>query len=245
MDLKIKGKRALVMGASSGIGRAIAEALIQEGARVAICARGEEKLQATAKAIKSEIALPCDVSKPGAAKKLVEDVSKKLGGLDILVTNTGGPAKGDFLDVSSDAWEAGFRNLYMSVVEALQAAIPGMKAQRWGRVLLVTSAAAREPMPKLTISNGLRSGLSGLVKSLSNEFAGFNITINALLPGYTDTDRLRELAIPMEKMTGQIPAGRLGKPEEMGAVAAFLSSAAAAYLTGQSIAVDGGYLRSL
>jgi len=133
----------------------------------------------------------------------------------------------------------------LSATESIVAALPGMKERRWGRILLVTSFAAREPMPHLTFSNGLRAGLLGLTKTVSNEIAGFGVTINCLLPGYTDTERLRELKIPADKITAQIPAGRLGRPEEFGALAAFLASEPAAYITGQAVACDGGALRSI
>jgi 3-oxoacyl-[acyl-carrier protein] reductase len=123
--------------------------------------------------------------------------------------------------------------------------LPEMRQRQWGRILLVSSAAAREPMPQLNISNGLRAGLLGLTKSVSNEIAQHGITINCLLPGFTDTERLQELKIPKEKITSQIPAGRIGKPEELAALAAFLASEQAAYITGQAIACDGGYLRSI
>lgn len=245
MDLKIKGKRALVMGASQGLGRAIAEELVKEGVRVAICSRGKEALEKAAKEMGAELAVACDLSKPGTAKTLIEQVSEQMGGVDILVCNTGGPPKGLFEEISPAQWQEGFQSLWMSTVDSIQAALPGMKAQKWGRILLVTSVAAKEPMPALTVSNGLRAGLLGLTKTLSNEIAPHGITINALLPGYTRTERLKELKIPEEKMTSQVPAGRLAEPEEFAALTAFLASERAAYITGQAIACDGGYLRGV
>lgn len=245
MDLNIKGKRALVMGASSGLGRAIAQALVGEGARVAICARGEARLQEAAEAMGAALAVPCDLSQPGSAEALVRQVIEALGGIDILVTNTGGPPTGDFASLSAEQWQAGFSGLWMSAVEAIRASLPGMQARRWGRILLVTSVAAKEPLAGLTVSNALRAGLLGLTKSLSREVAAEGITVNALMPGYTKTERLAELRIPEEQLTNQIPAGRLGRPEEFGALAAFLASDQAGYMTGQAIACDGGYLRSI
>lgn len=245
MDLKLKGKRALVQGSSAGLGRAIAEMLVKEGATVAISSRNAEKLDRTMKEIGAHAAIPCDLSQPGAATQLLKAAESKLGGIDILVTNTGGPPKGPFEELSAAQWQEGFQSLWLSCTDSIRAALPGMRERRWGRILLVTSTAAREPLSMLTVSNGLRAGLMGLTKTISNEVAQHGITINALLPGYTDTERLRELKIPADKITAQIPAGRLGRPEELAALATFLASEQAAYITGQAIACDGGALRSI
>jgi 3-oxoacyl-[acyl-carrier protein] reductase len=244
MDFGLEGKKALVAGASSGLGRAIAETLIQERATVGICSRDQARIQGTAAKIGATMSYVCDLSLPGAGKKMVEQVAAALGGVDILVMNTGGPPKGTFAEVTDEQWRSSFQNLWMSAVDAIQAALPLMKKGRFGRILLITSVAAKEPMGALTISNGLRAGLSGLAKSLSQEVARDGITVNCLLPGYTDTERLRELGIPPDKIAAQVPAGRLGKPEELGALAAFLCSRQAGYITGQVIAVDGGYLKA-
>lgn len=245
MDLGIHGKRALVMGASQGLGRAIAAALVHEGARVAICARGEAKLREAAQQLGAAAALTCDLSQAGAARQLVHDAIHQLGGVDILVTNTGGPPKGDFASITPEAWAQGFQALWLSAVDAIQAALPGMRERRWGRIVLVTSTSAREPISGLTISNGLRPGLVGLAKSLSREVAADGVTVNAVLPGYTDTDRMRQLGVSAEAIAAQIPARRLGKPEELGGLCAFLASEAGAYITGQAIACDGGFLHSV
>jgi 3-oxoacyl-[acyl-carrier protein] reductase len=245
MDLHLKGKRALVQGASSGVGRAIAEALVQEGVIVAISSSNLDKVNKTAREIGAKAAIVADLNQPRAAIKLMEDAQKQLGGIDILVTNTGGPPKGPFEELTSAQWQEGFQSLWLSATESIQMALPGMKKNQWGRILLVTSAAAKEPMPLLNISNGLRAGLLGLTKAMSNEIAQHGITINALMPGYTDTERLQQLNVPKEKITAQIPAGRLGKPSEFAALATFLASEQAGYVTGQAIACDGGYLRSI
>ena len=244
MDLGLTKKRALVCGASAGLGKAIAEALVHEGADVVICARDEARVRATANAI-GAYGIACDLNAPGAAVKLVDAATKKLGGIDILVTNTGGPPKGLFQEITSAAWQTGFQALWLATTEAISAALPAMRAQKWGRILLVTSVAAKEPMPGLTVSNGLRAGLLGMAKSLSIEVAADGVTVNALLPGYTRTERLKELKTPEDAMIAQIPARRLGDAEELGALAAFLASARAAYVTGQAIACDGGYLHGL
>jgi 3-oxoacyl-[acyl-carrier protein] reductase len=245
MDLKLKGKRALVQGSSSGLGKAIAEALVREGVTVAITSRNIDNLNKTAEQIGASFAIASDLSKPSGAIELIAQAQKKLGGIDILVTNTGGPPKGPFEELTQAQWQEGFQSLWMSATDSIRAVLPEMRQRQWGRILLVSSAAAREPMPQLNISNGLRAGLLGLTKSVSNEIAQHGITINCLLPGFTDTERLQELKIPKEKITSQIPAGRIGKPEELAALAAFLASEQAAYITGQAIACDGGYLRSI
>lgn len=242
MDLKLKGKRALVMGSSTGIGRAIAESLIAEGASVILCARNDDRLQATVKEIGALAGFACDLTVPSAAQDLVRRSIEKLGGLDILVTNTGGPRKGNFSEISAGQWHEDFQSLWMSFVESVQVAVPTMRAARYGRILLVTSLAAKEPLPGLTTSNGLRAGLTGLAKSLANEVAADGITVNVLLPGYTATDRLKELKLTDERVKQMVPAGRLGEPSELADLACFLASPRAGYITGQSIAIDGGVL---
>lgn len=243
MDLQLKGKKALVMGSSTGIGRAIAESLIAEGVQVALCARDEDRLQKTVKEIGAQVGFSCDLSRAGNAAQLVKKAMDALGGLDIIVTNTGGPKKGAFLEVTEGQWHEDFQNLWMTVVESLKVALPSMKKQNFGRILMVTSLAAKEPLAGLTTSNGLRAGLAGLAKSVANEVAAHNITLNLLLPGYTATDRLKELNLSDERVKQLVPAGRLGEPSELADLATFLASPKAGYITGQSIAIDGGALR--
>lgn len=243
MDFGLRGKRALVMGASGGLGYAIGEALVREGARVAICSRDEARIQAAAQKMKAELPVACDLTQPGAARALVEKVQKALGGVDVLVVNSGGPPAGDFEAVTDAQWQQGFQNLWLSAVDSIQAALPGMRERKWGRIVLVTSMAAREPMSGLTISNGLRAGLLGLVKSVSNEVARDGVTINAALPGYHSTERMKQLGLSDEKVAPQIPARRLGRPEEFAALVTFLASEPASYISGQSIACDGGAMR--
>ncbi len=245
MDFKLTGKAALVFGGSRGLGRAIALELAREGAETVIVGRDAARLRAVAEAIGC-LALAGDLSVPGAGRSLVEDAAGLLGrSLDILVINTGGPPKGSFLDVDDTAWATGFQGLWLSAVGSIQAALPAMRANRWGRILAVTSVAAKEPQPGLVISNGLRAGLLGMLNTLSRDVAADGITINALLPGYTNTDRMAELGVNNAIMGPKIPAGRLGEPEEFAALAAFLASTRASYITGQAIAVDGGLLHSI
>ncbi len=245
MDLGLRERRALVLAASSGLGRAVAAALIAEGARVAICARNKARVEAVARELGAHAGLACDLTVAGAGATLVDTATRRLGGLDILVTNAGGPPKGRFADIDGATWQQGFQSLWLAAVDAIRAALPGMRERRWGRILLITSTAAKEPIPGLTISSGLRAGLLGLVKSLAPEVAEEGVTVNALLPGYTATERIAELGIPEDTLAEHIPARRLGRPEELGAMAAFLASEQAGYVTGQTIAVDGGFVRGL
>lgn len=244
MDYRIEGRRALVMGASRGLGRAVAEALIAEGVETAICARDAERLQRTAQEI-GAMPFPCDLSQPGAGARLVQEVTTRLGGIDILLVNTGGPAPASFETIDEAQWRAGFDALWLSAVSPIRATLPGMRRQGWGRILLVTSVAAREPLPNLMMSNALRAGLHGLVNALSREVGPHGITVNALMPGYTLTERLKEAGFKAEEVAKTVPLGRIGKPEEFAALACFLASEPAGYITGQAIACDGGLLRSI
>lgn len=243
MELNLTGKTALVFGASQGIGKAIAESLIKEGVKVAICSRTESTLNETKDNIGADLAIAGDLTKPGEAKRITEETIKHFGKLDILVSNTGGPAKNNFADVTTEQWQTDFQSIWLSVTESLQAALPKMAENNYGRVLMVTSVAAKEPLPGLTTSNGLRAGLSGLTRSISTEYASSGITLNLLLPGYTNTDRLKALNLSEEKVKELVPAGRLGHPQELADLATFLASEKGAYITGQSIAVDGGVLK--
>ncbi|HVO01978.1 MAG TPA: SDR family oxidoreductase [Candidatus Cybelea sp.] len=244
MDLHIKGKRALVTGSSKGLGRAIAAALAAEGVQVAICSRNAESVAQTAATLKVE-GFACDLTAEGAVERLVADVEKKLGGIDILVSNTGGPPPTVF-DTTTDAqWRAGFESLFMSTVKLIRLCLPGMRERHWGRIMTVTSVTAREPLDGLMISNAIRPGLHGLLNALSREVGKDGITVNALMPGSTLTDRLKDFPFDQEEIDRTIPARRIGKPEDFGAVAAFLASEQAGYINGEAIAVDGGMLRSI
>lgn len=244
MDLKLQDKKALVFGSSAGIGRAIAECLIEEKVKVMLSSRAEQRLQKSISELGAFGGTTADLTKTGEGKRAVEHALAKMQGLDILVMNTGGPAKGSFMDISTEQWQLDFQNLWMSFIEAVKAALPRMRQQKYGRILLITSLAAKEPLPNLTTSNGLRAGLAGLCKSLANEVASEGVTVNLLLPGYTNTERLKELTLSEEKIRQMIPAGRLGEPKELASLACYLASPMAGYITGQSIAVDGGVLRA-
>ena len=244
MDLGIAGKRALVTGSSKGLGRAIAAGLAAEGVKVAICSRNAESVAKTAAELKCE-GFPCDLTAAGAIERLVADVTQKLGGIDILVCNTGGPPPTTFEGTSDQQWRNAFEGLFMSTVQLIRLCLPGMRERKWGRIMTVTSVSAREPLDGLTISNAIRPGLHGLLNSLSREVGKDGITVNALMPGSTLTDRLKDFPFDPEEIDRTIPARRLGKPEDFGAVATFLASQQASYINGEAIAVDGGMLRSI
>ena len=243
MDLKLTDKKALVFGSSGGIGLAVAKSLIGEGAKVIINGRSEEKLKAMTSEIGAAGYVVGDLTQKGIGESATNEASEKLGGLDIVVTNTGGPAKGNFFEVSEEQWHTDFQSLWMSVVESMKVAIPNMKKNKYGRFLMVTSVAAKEPLPGLTTSNGLRAGLEGLAKSVANEVAGDGITLNLLLPGYTNTERIQNLNLSEDKIKEMVPAGRLADPSELADLATFLASEKGGYITGQSIAIDGGVLK--
>jgi 3-oxoacyl-[acyl-carrier protein] reductase len=262
VDLGLRGKVALVAASSKGLGRAIAEELAAEGAHLVICARGKEALEQTADSIRQRSAVKVvdvavDVSDPKDAARVVKVALDEFGQVDILVTNSGGPPTGRFESLTPEMWDAATRLLLKSAVELTRAVLPGMKERRWGRILNVTSIAAKQPIEGLMLSNSLRAAVIGFARTLANEVAPFGVTVNNLLPGYTRTDRVQELARAASGKAGasdtdivskwekEIPMGRLGEPREFAALAAFLASERASYITGSSIAVDGGWIRSL
>jgi 3-oxoacyl-[acyl-carrier protein] reductase len=245
MDLDLRDKKALVLGSTSGIGRGIAAALIAEGARVAIASRSKERADEVAGELGAAAGVAADLEAPGAGEAVVNAAIDALDGIDILVTNCGGPPKGPFLAIDDEAWERGFRGVWMSAVGAIRAALPPMIAEGFGRIILITSSTGREPIENLTLSNGLRPGLHGLANSIADEVAADGVTVNAIMPGTIDTGRLAELGMSRDDLVAAIPARRLGDVSEIGALAAFLASRQAAYITGQAIAVDGGRMRGI
>src|SRR5712664_4468672 len=262
MDLGLKNKVALVAAASRGLGRAVAEELAAEGASLVICSRNAETINNTAneitKATGAEVlALAADVSQADDVVHLVRSGIERFGRIDILVTNSGGPPAGQFESFRQEDWEAATRLLLFSAVELARNVLPGMKERRWGRILNITSIAVKQPVENLILSNSLRAGVTGFARTLANEVASAGITVNNILPGYTLTERLEELAAMMADKQGissaefkarweqEIPMKRLGEPREFAALAAFLVSERASYITGTSIQVDGGWIRSL
>ncbi|AWM33687.1 SDR family oxidoreductase [Hymenobacter nivis] len=262
MDLGLKGKIALVAAASKGLGRAVAEELAAEGVSLVICARGEAELRATAAAIEAAsgvpvLAVPADLAAPGAPAAVVAAALARFGRVDVLVTNAGGPPAGGFDALSPEMWDAATRLLLTSVVELTRAVLPGMKAQGWGRILNITSISVKQPVDNLMLSNSLRAAVTGMARTLATEVAPFGITVNNILPGYTRTARVETLAQAIATRDGiapaeaqarwenEIPMRRLGEPREFGALAAFLCSARASYITATSIPVDGGWIKGL
>lgn len=250
MDLGIKGKVALVMGASKGIGRACADALAQEGAHVAIASRSRERIEATARELSRDGSLEvrgfvADAGDPDSLPRLVGEVQESLDPIEILVTNTGGPPVGEALGFDRETWEAAYRALVLAPLALIEAVVPGMRERRWGRIVNITSATTREPAPGFMLSNSHRLAAVGAFKTLANELGRDGILINSVAPGFIATDRIAQLrGVPVEELSGleapDVPLGRLGRPEEMGDVVAFLCSERASYVTGQNLLVDGG-----
>lgn len=262
MDLGLQGKVALVTASSQGLGRASALELATEGASVVLCARGVEALEATREQIEIRTRAPvhavvADLAKAGEAERVVREAIDRCGRLDILVTNTGGPPSGAFEQHDPAAWQSASDLLLRAPVELARAALPGMRERQWGRIIAVTSIAVKQPVDGLILSNSLRAAVTGFARTLANEVARDGITVNTVLPGFTRTDRVVDLARANAARAGitdaevfakwerEIPMGRLGEVREFAALVAFLASERASYITGTSIPVDGGWIRAL
>ena len=248
MDLGLDGKVALVTGASQGIGFGIAKELAAEGARVAISSRSQEKIEAAAAEIGGR-GYVHDTVDLDAAPALIDAIERDLGPIDILVTNTGGPPGGDPLEFTREQWEAAHRELVVAAIEMIQLVVPGMRERGFGRVVSISSSAAKEPIPSLLLSSAHRPGLLGAFKVLAKTLAPDGITLHTIRPGRLATDRISHLHGSIEKAQEvareEIPAGRLGTAEELAAAAVFLCSERASYITGTTLLVDGGLTNSL
>ena len=247
MDLGIAGKIALVTGGSKGIGLAVAQGLAAEGARVVISARHETTLADATETVRlgggEAFSVSADLSQADAAKALLRRTEEVLGQPDIVVINAGGPPAGRAETLSDADWARGYDLTLMSAVRLARAALPAMKAQGWGRIVAVTSVSIKQPVANLALSNAFRAGVTGFLKTLSSEVAADGVTVNAVGPGYTATERLEELFTDpsaRERLMATIPARRFATPAEVAAAALFLSSQQAAYITGQTLIVDGG-----
>ena len=262
MDLGIKGKKALITASSKGIGRAVAEELLQEGCEIGICSRSKDDLMTAVDELKSKSNREpfwsiCDLNKAKDIENTFNAFIKEFGQIDILVNNCGGPSPGSLSDLDEEKWQAAFDQVLMSAVRLSKFAVSDMMTHEWGRIINITSVSVKQPINNLMLSNSLRSGLIGFAKSLSNEVGKYNITVNNIAPGYTLTHRLYELAVIRAKQSGvsheailtdmskEIPMNRLAGPEEVAAAVAFFASAKAGYITGTTTQIDGGLIKSL
>ncbi|NBU95355.1 MAG: SDR family oxidoreductase [Actinobacteria bacterium] len=247
MDLGLAGRRALVTGASSGLGLSSAAALAAEGVRVVMVARDADRLGRAAASVEGDVhVLPGDVSDIDSVAELVATAAQMLGGLDILVANAGGPPAGTFASTELDAYLPALELNLLSTVAMCTAAVPLMRDGGWGRIVAITSISVREPIGNLILSNTARAGLTGFLKTLSREVAGDGITVNSLQPGLHRTPRLVDLhGDAVDDLGAMIPAGVVGDPDDFGAIAAFLCSDAARFVTGAAIPVDGGAAHGL
>jgi 3-oxoacyl-[acyl-carrier protein] reductase len=250
VDLGIQGRVALVGGASQGIGRAVAEALVAEGARVVITSRDADRIAQVAAEIGAAAGLAWDSADLDAVEGLVARVAEEAGPVDILITNTGGPpANPDPLSFTTEQWEQAHRTLVLAPMTLLKLVLPGMRERGWGRIVAIASTTVREPISAIILSNAERSAQLAAYKTLAREVAGDGVTVNSLLTGSIATERLASLAGSMENAeagaAAAVPAGRIGQPEEMAWAAAFLASDRAAFITGAALAVDGGALRGI
>lgn len=262
MDTGLKNKTVLITAASMGIGKSVAELFAGEGCNIAISSRSKTNLLSTSKEIKDKYKIDpfwsvCDLNKPKDIETCFSAVEKHFGTVDILVNNCGGPTPGLFQQLEDDDWNSAYEQVLMSAVRFSKLVLPDMMANNWGRIINLTSVSVKQPIDNLILSNSLRAAVTGFTKSLSNEVAKFNITVNNVAPGMTLTSRLYELAVVEAKEKGKsheeilvdmakrIPVNRLGKPEEIAAVVLFLASKQASYVTGTTIQVDGGYIRNI
>jgi 3-oxoacyl-[acyl-carrier protein] reductase len=263
MDLGLQDKVAIVMAASKGLGRACATALAAEGAQVTIGARGAQVLEKTAQEIQQAtrsrvLAVPTDVTKAEDVEAIVAATVGEFGRIDILVNNAGGPPAGTFASFGDAHWQTAFELNLLSTVRLVRLVLPHMRTTGSGRIITIVSTSVKQPIDGLLLSNAIRTGVVGLAKTLSVELAPDNITVNNVCPGRILTDRLRQIyhinerlqqgvseEAVLKEMSQDIPLGRVGKPEELGAFVAFLASQQAAYITGTTIQVDGGLVRSL
>jgi 3-oxoacyl-[acyl-carrier protein] reductase len=253
MELGLKNKVAFVAASSQGLGKSVALELAAEGARLIICGRNKENLELTKHEIEKltngeVLALAGDLSVAAEREHIIKNALQVYNNIHILVTNTGGPPAGKFQELKQEDWDKAYKSLLTSVVGLINGFLPGMKQQRWGRIISITSMAVKQPVNNLILSNSVRASVVGLMKTLSNELAMYNITVNNVMPGYTETERLKILIEDNPSFASaktEIPLGRFGTPEEFAAAVTFLASERASYITGVSLAVDGGWIKTM
>lgn len=253
MDLGLTNKVAFVAASSQGLGKSVALELAKEGAHVIICGRNTTQLTKTQTQIEAVgqgtvMAITADVSITKDRAHLISTVLKKYKKIDILITNSGGPPSGTFETISQEEWDTTYQLLLASAVEFIRGFLPGMKAQGWGRIITITSQAVKQPVDNLVLSNAVRASVVGLMKTLASELGSYQITVNNVMPGYTKTDRLTKLIESNPAFAAakdEIPLGRFGSPEEFAAAVTFLASERASYITGVSLAVDGGWIKHI
>lgn len=245
MELGIQGKVALVTGASKGLGLSVAQALADEGAKVAISSRSRERIDAAAAEI-GAVGFVHDAADMQSAQRLLSEVDDQLGSVDILIANSGGPpASSDALSFDEGQWRAAYELLLLGAISLIRLALPGMRERGWGRVLSISSSVVREPSPVLVLSSAHRAGLLAAMKTFARQVAADGVTVNSLLPGLIATDRTRELGADTPERLSELPAGRLGTVREFAAAAAFLCSERASYVSGTALLVDGAATRSV
>jgi 3-oxoacyl-[acyl-carrier protein] reductase len=246
METGLRGRRAAVAAASKGLGFACAEALAAEGAQVAICGRAKDRIEAAAASIgPNAVPLVADVSTGEGARRFVVEAREALGGLDVLVTNAGGPPAGNFEAIPYEEYPPALAQNLLSVVAMCQEAVPGMRAQRFGRIVAITSISVRQPLANLILSNTARAGATGFLKTVAREVAADGVTVNSVQPGTHATERALSIYGSEEAAAAGVPAGFVGRPEDFGALVAFLCSDSARFITGAAIPVDGGAYAAL
>jgi 3-oxoacyl-[acyl-carrier protein] reductase len=262
MDMGLKDRAAIVAASSQGLGKAVALGLAREGAKLAICSRSESKINQAADEIRQAtgvevLARPVDVTVYDQVREFVAETQQRFGRVDICVTNAGGPPAKPFSETTVEDWQSGVNLNLMSTLYFVREVLPLMQKRKWGRIITITSSSVKQPIDNLVLSNSVRSAVSGLMKTLSNEYGKDNILVTNACPGYTLTSRLDDLSSKLAKAEGvdpkeiqdrwarQVPLGRLGQPEEFANMVVFLASERASYITGVSVAIDGGFVRGI